>query len=188
MKEEIREQLSALVDDELTDLERPLLLGRLQRDADLRACMGRYQLIGDVLRGGVTQATGLGIASRVQAALQDTEATQARLESAEESPSRPLWKPVMGVAIAASVALVAVLSLQNIQQAPQDTPVVARTASDTTPPRVAQVNEAAQWDRIEPQVEQRLNGYLVNHNEFAASRGMQGVTPYVRIVGFEDTQ
>ena len=76
MKDEIREQISALVDDELTDLERPLLLGRLQRDADLRACMGRYQLIGDVIHGGVTQASGLGIAGRVQDALADDHKDQ----------------------------------------------------------------------------------------------------------------
>ena len=32
MNDEIREQLSAMTDDELSDLERPMLLGRLQRD------------------------------------------------------------------------------------------------------------------------------------------------------------
>ena len=30
-----------------------------------------------------------------------------------------------------------------------------------------------------------LDPYLVNHNEYAASRGMQGMLPYVRIVGHE---
>lgn len=189
MKDEIREQISALIDDELTDLERPLLLGRLQRNADLRARMGRYQLIGDVLRGGVSQASGLGIASRVQAALADDsgiEAPKATNSNALQVTARSFWKPAVGFAIAASVALVAILSIQNLQQSP-DTPQLA-AARTATPPVVRVSTGDEQWNRIEPRVDQRLNGYLVNHSEFAASNGMQSLNPYVRIVGFEDTQ
>lgn len=191
MKDEIREQISALVDDELTDLERPLLLGRLQRNAELRARMGRYQLIGDVIRGGVTQASGLGIAARVQEALANDPATEdAAVMTAPAAPQvtpRRFWKPVVGFAIAASVALVAVLSFQNLQPSTPETTQLAVTRTDT-PPSVQISSREAQWDRIEPQVEKRLSGYLVNHSEFAASYGMQGLTPYVRIVGFEDGQ
>jgi negative regulator of sigma E activity len=64
MTDEIREQLSALIDDELTELERPLLLGRVQRDAALLECLGRYQLIGEVMRGAGRTAT-LSVAGRV---------------------------------------------------------------------------------------------------------------------------
>lgn len=190
MKDEIREQLSALVDDELTELERPLLLGRLQRDTGLRACMGRYQLIGDVIRGGVTQASGLGIANRVQRALNEDTALQAAKSgrgTITTSASRLPWKPLAGFAVAASVALVALFSIQNLQQA-QVAPVVASNMT-TAPAQLAVSSEASKWDRIDQsQVEQRLNGYLVNHNEYAARNGMQGVSPYIRIVGFEDTQ
>ena len=69
MSDEIREQLSALADDELSDVEQPLLLGRVQRDAELRECLGRYQLIGEVMRGIADTAT-LGVADRIQSALQ----------------------------------------------------------------------------------------------------------------------
>lgn len=193
MKDEIREQLSALIDDELTDLERPLLLGRLQRDDELRACMGRYQLIGDVIRGGVTQASGLGIAARVQEALAQDHLGQASLHDdvQQASAGRSYWKPVAGFAIAASVALVAVFSIQNLQQTKQEAQQVAATeiTPQAAPVPVVQVTTSdEQWNRIEPRVEKRLSGYLVNHSEFAASHGMQGLTPYVRIVGFEDAQ
>jgi hypothetical protein len=43
-----------------------------------------------------------------------------------------------------------------------------------------------QWDRIEPRIDERLSGYLVNHSEYAANRAVQGVMPYVRIVGFDN--
>ena len=146
MTDEIREQVSALVDDELDDLERPLLLGRLQRDAGLRACLGRYQLIGEVMRGGHAQVAGLGIAARVQAELDG--------------------EPVSAPPQAAAPAL----------------------ASSQAPGNGFVRVDDARWNRIEPAVEQRMNRDLVNHNEYAASRSMPGVMPYVRIVGYEGQQ
>ena len=73
MSDEISEQLSALVDDELGEVERPLLLGRLQRDAELREILGRYQLISEVMRG-TGQLSTLGIAERVRQALEQESA------------------------------------------------------------------------------------------------------------------
>jgi hypothetical protein len=40
---------------------------------------------------------------------------------------------------------------------------------------------------MEPPVDQKqkLDIYLVNHNEYTVNHGMQGMLPYVRIVGHE---
>ncbi len=179
MSDEIREQLSALVDDELSDVERPLLLGRLQRDAELRECLGRYQLIGEVMRG--TGTVMLGVADRVRRALQQDVAGQ--LPDTPKQENFNWWKPLAGFAVAASVALVAVFSVSSLREtAPGPVPELASSQDAAA---VARVSDN-QWDRIEPGIDKRLSGYLVNHNEYTASRGMQGVMPYVRIVGFEN--
>lgn len=183
MKDEIREQLSALVDDELSDMERPLLLGRLQRDTSLRECMGRYQLISEVMRG-TENASALGIADRVQAAI-DEESPPVAVRPA--GFLRAGWrKPFAGVAIAASVALVAVVTVSSVEQ-PADTGTGSQLAVADRPPVTVVKGSPGngQWDRIEPQIDKRLSGYLVNHSEYAASRGAQGVMPYARIVGYE---
>jgi len=193
MSDEIREQLSALADDELNDVEQPLLLGRLQRDAELRACLGRYQLIGEVMRGTGATAT-LGIAGRVQQALADDMPVSARA-----SERVALWKPVAGLAVAASVALVAVLTVTSVSDNPANNvpslatadlaPIVAPVLA--TGPAVTQASDISgepRWDRLEPGIDKRLSGYLVNHNEYAASRGVQGVMPYVRIVGHDTSE
>ncbi len=174
MNDEIREQLSALADDELNELERPLLLGRMQRDSALRECLGRYQLIGEMMRGTGTSA-GLGIAKRVQQAMAD--------DAPMKVPHKDhWWKPLAGLAVAASVALVAVLAVTTVRNDDAGAPVVA--ANETTSPGTALASDSPElrWDRIEPQVEKRLSGYLVNHSEYAASRGFQGVMPYARVV------
>lgn len=191
MNDEIREQLSALSDDELNEVEQPLLLGRLQRDAGLRACLGRYQLIGEVMRGTGATAT-LGVAERVQRALADDPMPV----NAGASAKTALWKPVAGLAVAASVALVAVLTVTSVNKPPQnDLPALA--TADPAPvaapvpvpgPAATQVSDAGadeRWDRLDPSIDKRLSGYLVNHNEYAASHGVQGVMPYVRIVGHD---
>ena len=193
MSDEIREQLSALADDELNDVEQPLLLGRLQRDAELRACLGRYQLIGEVMRGTGATAT-LGIAGRVQQALAGDMPVSARA-----SEQMALWKPVVGLAVAASVALVAVLTVTSVNENPANN-VPALATADPAPvvapvltpgPAVTQVSDISgdpRWDRLDPSIDKRLSGYLVNHNEYAASRGVQGVMPYVRIVGHDTSE
>ena len=193
MSDEIREQLSALADDELNDVEQPLLLGRLQRDAELRACLGRYQLIGEVMRGTGATAT-LGIAGRVQQALAGDMPVSARA-----TEQMALWKPVAGLAVAASVALVAVLTVTSVNENPANN-VPALATADLAPvvapvltpgPAVTQVSDISgdpRWDRLDPSIDKRLSGYLVNHNEYAASRGVQGVMPYVRIVGHDTSE
>ncbi len=186
MKDEIREQLSALVDDELNDLERPLLLGRLQRDTGLRECLGRYQLISEVMRGA-ENASALGIADRVQAAIAEQGIPDAVQPSARVTGG--WWKPVAGMAVAASVALVAVLTVTSVEK-PVDSGIDSQLAvAGNFPVAIARQDEQdvgdGQWNRIEPRINERLSGYLVNHSEYAASHGAQGVMPYARIVGYE---
>jgi len=86
-----------------------------------------------------------------------------------------LFKPVAGLAVAASVAIVAVFSLQTVRE---------ETAADA--PVVASVPAAEDFLRAEVQAPasapRSLDAYLVQHNEYAVNRGM---LPYVRLVGHE---
>lgn len=184
MSDEIREQLSALVDDELSDVEQPLLLGRVQRDTELRECLGRYQLIGEVMRG-IADTTTLGVADRVRRVL--LQDVGGQLPDIPKQEGFNWWKPVAGFAVAASVALVAVLTVSSVRETATDAVPELASSNPAGVPAVARVSDD-QWDRIEPGIDKRLSGYLVNHNEYAASRGVQGVMPYVRIVGFENSQ
>ena len=40
------------------------------------------------------------------------------------------------------------------------------------------------WADARPAVEARLNGYLLNHNEYLAE-GVRGMLPYARVVGYD---
>ena len=58
MTDQIREQVSALLDGELPQDEIGLLVRRMERDPELRRAFGSYSLIGEILRapGGRTRA------------------------------------------------------------------------------------------------------------------------------------
>ncbi|MDH3526579.1 MAG: sigma-E factor negative regulatory protein [Gammaproteobacteria bacterium] len=179
MKDKLYEQLSALVDDELTGPEQALLARRIGRDADLHRRLSRYQLVSDALQNHLPSQVDPGFYRRVQAALHDEPA----LRSGGFGGSRfgALVKPLAGLAIAASVAVVAVLSIQSARQEEAPVPALARVPATQDFVRVQQ----ASGPRVQPRVGKKLDIYMVNHNEYAVSRGMQGMLPYVRIVGNE---
>jgi sigma-E factor negative regulatory protein RseA len=176
MKDKIHEQLSALLDDELADSEQSLLIRQLVREPGLRERLSNYQTISDALHDNLPQQVDTRFHERVHAAVQQEAVIDA-------APSRfgALLRPLAGLAVAASVAVVAVVSLQTVRhEDPAATPSVA--TAPTVDSYIRAENAPA------PVVPARgLDVYLVNHNEFAVNRGMQGMLPYVRIVG-QDVQ
>jgi sigma-E factor negative regulatory protein RseA len=143
------ERLSALVDDATTPFEtRRLLDDVLQSSAD-RQIWARYHLMGDCIRGGMVQIAPADFLSRIRPhtatwpPLEATDPSPATAASAASTVNPPLpavaqcspnarldWRlPVVGIGIAASVALASVLALQLVQGLllPQD-PAVPATA------------------------------------------------------------
>jgi sigma-E factor negative regulatory protein RseA len=115
MSEQIREQVSAFLDGELPGTETELLLKRLTRDPELRQSFGRYALIGESLRGA-SNPLSVTFAVRVNRAI-DGEPVVAPQPAARARPLR-WWKPIAGTAVAAGVAAVAVVALQQRTVAP----------------------------------------------------------------------
>lgn len=84
-----RQQLSALVDGELSADESRFLLRRLAHDEELAGCHERWQLCGDVLRGAASAPAPLDFAARVRSAIADEPAPQA--QPAPRSAARWRW-------------------------------------------------------------------------------------------------
>jgi sigma-E factor negative regulatory protein RseA len=173
MKYSLNEQLSALVDDELPGSEHDLLLRRIESDNQLYQRLSRYQMISDALQSHLPEHVDPEFSRRVK--------VQLRSEPVLSRYSRmaALTKPAAGLAVAASVAVMAVISLQSAQQG-------------TTSPAEVVASEPPSGDYLRvsdepdnPSIDRKLDIYLVNHNEYAVNRGMQGMLPYVRIVGHD---
>ncbi len=137
MNEAIRMQLSAFVDGELPENEAELLLRRLSQDAELRQQVAEFMAIGRAIRGDI-QVTGVdSLRDRVSAAL---DSAPSDAEVAYDVPAEDrLVRPMVGFAIAATVALVAIFGLRQM------------AAVDDQTPRFAGGEEAAAYTQQQPE-------------------------------------
>lgn len=168
------EKLSAFMDDEF----HPDVLESLKQDRETRARWTRYHLIRDILSGHTETLPSVNFVDRISAALRDEPTV---LRPARRGPGRIL-RQVGGLAIAATVAAVAVLTIQQ-------SPLVETTASrpslaaaDNSGQDYHTVSSNATRSSINSEVQSKLSSYLVNHNEYSISSRMQGMLPYMRIV------
>jgi sigma-E factor negative regulatory protein RseA len=143
MSEQIREQVSAFLDGELPNSETELLLKRLTRDPELRESFGRYALIGESLRGGTHARLSQDFPGRVNRAI-DGEPLVAD-PAAVRGRSTVWWRPFAGAAVAAGVAAIAVVALQQRAIAP-----TLRAALPVTVPNAATLPSggSAQYTRV----------------------------------------
>lgn len=180
-----KEQLSALIDGEH---ENDHVLDKLIHDEELKQTWSRYHLIGDCLRDNMPDYISKQISHNVNQALKDEPTVLAPTKKQFN------FKPLAGFAIAASVAMVAVLTIQSGNDpvsSSLDAPAVAALTPAQTEiinfsqPQVLPAAVTTHSDTPESIENERLNNYLLNHNEYRSNAGMNVIMPYVRMVTIE---
>jgi len=180
MNEQTRIKISALIDDELDADEFARLGPEIAGSGGLRELYGRYQLIGDALRGEKVDPRYMQVADGVRARLADDPTV---LAPRRRSWAGPWLKPVAGAAVAASVLAAAVLLLPPVvgPQLPQQVAAFKHSAGGGG----YAGGGGTRWDLGKPAVQSKLNGYLVNHRNRAPSANMQGMIPYASFVAYD---
>lgn len=181
MSDKLNEQVSACVDGETDAGESELLLRRLSQDDALRSRWARYHLISDALKNNLPDQPSLSLADRIHDAVAREATPHPRFSV------KRLLKPAAGLAIAASVAALAVLAVRSVPNGanPEPAAQIASVATTVVAPAQYQRVQGTRWDSAQPEVAARLNTYMLNHSGHAESSGMQAVLPYVRIVGYD---
>lgn len=142
--ERLKESLSVSLDGQASELELRRVLDGIGKDNDLRDTAGRYQLIGDALRGESSRFAGVDVSAGVMAAIEQEEVDSALKEASGSgknfvegagdvvsvSSLERWWSSLGRVAMAASVAFAMVIGLRNVN-APHDEPVVAMNEPTT---------------------------------------------------------
>jgi sigma-E factor negative regulatory protein RseA len=179
MNDHITEQVSVLVDGEVHDTSLQPLVVRLEVDRELQRCWERYHLISDALKNQLPDAVDRQFAQRVMAALEGESNVKVRFMVWRSA--MPGFKEAGGLALAASLAAMAVVGVQWLWNSgdarpPLQTSMTAQepAAHSSAAPRAAEVKVS----------DETMNNYLIDHSAYAAASGMQGMMPYVRVVGF----
>jgi len=170
MTDQIREQMSALIDGELPRDEVGLLVRRMAREAELKRAFGNYVLAGESLRAPGSVLASPGFAARVSAAIGDSDVAEVAAPPVQARAPIGWRRPLAATAVAASAALAAVLLVQpdggEPQQfaersgAPETLPVVSLPVGGSSPT---------------PGENQRLAGYMVVHGQYATPIGRRTV-------------
>lgn len=194
MVESVKEQLSACLDGELPERELPLLSKRLAHDAELKAAMARYALISETLRTGEAAQPATGFADAVMAKL----AHEAPLKSSVVVSPTVLrrLRPVAGIAVAASVAALAVFSVQQSGLIPAQTGAGQILADgQANAPTAIAIPEVSDRYVVPAQSSNtsafipatRLTNYVVAHSEYSSPLGRRSVLSGVLAEGEPQT-
>jgi len=167
----MKEQLSALIDGEANDLERERTLRALHTDPELLGAWERYHLVRTAVRRELDVMVSPAVVNRVR----------ERLRQEPAAPGHGFLTPKVlkftaGVAIAASVAAVAILNLSPLVS-PSSLTAARSTPGSAARSMVAKTRPAA------PAQQRVLNPYLVHHAEFSSASSVNGMSAYARVVG-----
>ena len=164
VQEKLEDQISAFLDEELPDEECQLLVRRLTRDDELRATFARYSLAGAIMRREPGIRPQPEFVSRVSDAIAGEEPHE--LSPAGTAISRKWLRPVAGGAIAATVAVLALISLRP-------TPVGEQAFVDAGEPLEDAVIVTGPAEGARPVVSPpaTLVNYLVTHGDYTGSVG-----------------
>ncbi|KIO36512.1 sigma-E factor negative regulatory protein [Shewanella sp. cp20] len=175
-----QEWVSAAVDGEVDEQE----LAQLAADTDSHEKWRDYHMIGDAMRGELPAAINLDLSANIAAAieLEPSILVPKRVETPEVTPQHatqhrlasvvPLFKQFGQYAIAASVALVAVIGVQNYNQggvedaAPMPVlntrPLIGSASPVSLQTGPVQQNQSYTNERVMEQ-RHRINTYIQDH-------------------------
>lgn len=178
--EKLKEKLSALVDNELDDLEEHRVYAVLKGDTALRNTWERYHLMRAALRQDLEFIVPHGMAERV------AQRIDAEPSGAAVFQRNRVVRLAGTLAIAASVAALAIAGVQWVHQPAAS----ARPQLASSNPETATIirSGTTRWDKKEPETESALNAYLIEHDEFSSTSGIGGMMPYVRAVSYDNNK
>jgi negative regulator of sigma E activity len=152
MNDALKMQISAFVDGELPENESELLLRRLSQDHALRQQVAQYLEIGRLIRRDHEVPGMSGLRDRIAAALGEEPVRQP---TATSVPVSKFTKPAVGLAIAASVTMLALLGARQVYSPGED-----GNSSDNFAGRTVPSSQIS----AEPADDELLRQFYLHHN------------------------
>lgn len=185
------ELLSAFLDGETTAKETQALLNRMAREPQLQIAVDRHQRLRASLRGELHPALDDGFLDRVLAGIESPEAQPSKVLAFRSKPRMPVvMRATLGMAMAASLAAVTVLSVQTLLPS-------SDSAFPLTTAGMSGIERSAGDDAVRvatgPGVERsgermmsaddfaELNHYLISHNNSSIDHGLNSTMGFMRV-------
>lgn len=209
-RNQLRESLSAMVDGEASELEIHRILKQSSEDQSIAESWYRFHLVSHSIKGELPVQFA-DLSGAISAAI----AQEATHSTASGGRFAKLWKPAGRVAVAASVAVMAVFGINQWQTAQQpDAAMIAaaggsEAAQAPSELRPAVTPQIVNWGALNPQVdnspvlrvyekqpeaysEEEVKAYLLDlmrrHTNHAVTESSQGMMTYGRMPTVQEAQ
>ena len=214
------EYLSALLDDEVGEFEQKRVLDELKSNDSLCDKLSTYALIGETMRSSDMEKPVLNLDSNflagIHAKLEEEEQyhdvqLNKSVKNSQSTRSQSWLNPVGGFALAASVAAIAILGVQNYQLSgvlDQNTIAVNSQKSKTMIAQKDQLTESEmaaatlatpikdsnnkesmvatqEYAQADTQTRSLLKRYVDSHMQYASTAAF---VPSVRVIAYTDNQ
>jgi sigma-E factor negative regulatory protein RseA len=183
MSDDQRQRLSELKDGELDSASASNVIDVLARDPELRGAWESYHLIGLAIRGEPIVADHRGIAEAVRERVRQEPTILAPRRLGIDR--RVKLKPAAGIALAAAAALFAVFVVPALIDGSGSLQPMSAKAPTFAAQDPATLIPARRWDLDRPELVNKLDLFLVTHQETAPTTGAKGMLPYATFVGYE---
>jgi len=185
MSEQQRQHVSAFADGEIGPALVHATVSALESDAGLGELWERYHLIGATIRSEPVRGEYRRIAAQVSQRIAEEPGPLPKPPVRHVQISR--LAPFVGIALAASAAFLAVFAVPQLFSPGSSDALVVRTrqAGLAPPKQFLLASPTQRWHVNEPALENKLDRFLVNHQEQSSATGMKGFLPYATLVGYE---
>jgi sigma-E factor negative regulatory protein RseA len=195
----MKETISEIIDQRVDPHRLSDPIERIAADAEGCTTWRNYHLIGDVIRGEVS-FTGGCLVSRVQTALHDEPTVLAPVATARQATGSDdrasddgpravgrgdTLKAAGLFAIAASLALVAVITQLPGSDEASLSPAIATIGDEGITTDNEENDTATDPDRQHQDFASEFGQMLVEHGEFSATAGLNGLLAYAKVVSNE---
>lgn len=177
MSKETREHISCLMDGEISREASRFLVRRLGADEELSATWARYHVVRDCLRDQEGGFAREDLCTRIRLAIDEEEKPAA----VRRPRARGWLKPVAGMAIAASVALVAVMAVDP-GAAPGVQPPGAATESVAAEPFSSPQGISTSTVASRTVSSQKMNAYLLRHYQATGAGNGRNFVGFVPVI------
>jgi sigma-E factor negative regulatory protein RseA len=174
MPEDLNQKISQLLDNELDHVSALNLLKKMQFQPELQDRMNRYEAISHALKTDVFLSTKADFSTKI--------CQQIKNEPIYLLPQhKPFKRPHKLIALAASIAIVAVVAGRSVNDNQFKSASILQVAQQQLPEQspVAYDNQARQYP-----LNKRINDYLQAHNSSVYTNGEADFQSFARVTAY----
>ncbi|MDD5578597.1 MAG: sigma-E factor negative regulatory protein [Methylobacter sp.] len=184
MYEDLNQNISQFLDKELDHNEALSLLNEIQAQPEARSKLSRYEAISHAMKTEVFLTVRPDFSERIKQEIQHEPTYLLPARKLKEHKQFKRNHKIL--AVAASLAVVAVITVQGVNESPDKVKIASITGEIAQQPLVEQPSEFVSYknETEHSPINAQINDYLQAHNSSVYTNGKANFQPYARVTAY----